>query len=160
MLLGMYKNRARQPVLFKEMKCLDFNKKKGKKGERKFHPKLVSRFQNNADPKNLTKQLRPLLSKVRINGVISILIWLQIFCSIKAKKNIVYRVKIVVSFLWDHVPNKTVTYHPCIKCKSYTPSKSVSSVLWSTDLMEVVSWRGNKETKWCHESYDSVKKLW
>ena len=81
----MYKSGVRQPVLFKEMKCLKFNKKK-EKGERKFHPKLVSRFQNNADPKNLTKQLRPLLSKVRINGVISILIWLQIFCSIKAKR--------------------------------------------------------------------------
>ena len=45
----MYKSGARQPVLFKEMKCLDFNEKK-EKGERKFHPKLVSRFQNNPTP--------------------------------------------------------------------------------------------------------------
>ena len=65
----MYKSGVRQPVLFKEMKCLEFNKKK-EKGEREFHPKLVSRFQNNSGPRNLTKQLRPLLSKVRINGVI------------------------------------------------------------------------------------------
>ena len=72
------------------MKNLEFNKKK-KKNERKFHSKLVNCFQNDFNPKTQIQQLRPLLSKVKINCEIDLLVTGFLF---HESKKIVDRIKL------------------------------------------------------------------
>ena len=48
----MYKSEVRQPVLFKEMKCLEFNKKKEEEKKNSTFQNWLVVFRNNPDPKN------------------------------------------------------------------------------------------------------------